>query len=291
MRLPGEFASKVVALGLLGLVSACSSKGAEQRMQERMKQEEELKKKQRAEKAAREAAENPPPPPPVKLDSYWDDPAYVKLVPDGACPDGFWALFPGDAPGADAAAKKENAAKRADLAKSLREKTYVIKLNPANGVSLKDYEPPAGRFPIEVVGTVDCSDSIGRVAIVWGENAKATNPGNSAAKEGAEVAQNVWTAQPMRYYLPMKMAEAKEFSAKHKVDLGARLVFKLGKTEVDKKIFRTSKISEKTVAGDLSFGGGAEDWGAGRMVRAERVGVRLSVDREATALTENKGKD
>jgi hypothetical protein len=32
-----------------------------------------------------------------------------------------------------------------------------------------------------------------------------------------------------------------------------------------------------------------EDWGAGRMVRAELIGVRLAADREKTTVAEKKG--
>ena len=110
-------------------------------------------------------------------------------------------------------------------------------------MSLKEYDAPKGHFPLDVVGTVDCVDSFGRVAIAWSP-AKAIAPGNSAAKEGAEISQNIWQAEALRYTLPMKsMDEAKAFRTAHQFDLDTRIVFKLGKVQVDKKPFKTSKVT------------------------------------------------
>ena len=221
----------------------------------------------------------------VKLEPFWDDAAYLRVAPDGQCPEGLWALFPGDAPG-DGDQKKANAAKRDEIAKKLRESTFVVRLKAPVTVTLKDYDAPKGVFPLEVVGTVDCTDSIGRIAIAW-TPAKSVTPGNSAAKQGAEVAQAIWMADPTKYSFPVKsMADAKEFKNKHGFDIDARIVFKLGKADVHKKMIKTTKVTE----GDITMGGGMEDWGAGRMVVAEVQGVRISTDHEKQPLVESRGK-
>jgi len=224
----------------------------------------------------------------VKLDPPWEDSSYVLLKSDGPCPENFWALFGGDAPGANKEEKKANAGKRAELAKALREKTYLVKLRAPDEVKLSAFDATKNEFPVDVQGTIDCTDSIGRVAIAWSA-VKAGDPGASAAKEGAEVTQNIWMAQPLKFQLPMKgMADAKEFDSKNRLGLSARAFFKLGKTEIDKKLKKLGKVVEKAHGETLAIGGGVEDWGAGRMVRAEGVGIRLASEKEKTTLIERK---
>jgi hypothetical protein len=259
---------------------------------DRKKKAEQLQLALEAEKAAKKAAdEAKEQPAPTKVESahleaFWDDSSHIKVSADAACPEGMWALFPGDAPGTDPAEKKANGARRGELAKKLREATFVAKLRAPSGVVLKEYDAPKGYFPLEVLGTIDCVDSGGHIAIAWSP-AKAVAPGNSAAKEGAEVSQNMWQAEPFHYTLPMKsVGEAKEWRTKHQFDLDTRIVFKLGKVQVDKKLFKTSKVT----SGEITLGGGMEDWGAGRMVVAEVEGVRVATDHEKTAIIEKKGK-
>lgn len=248
-----------------------------------------LKKKQEAEaKAKREKAENPValPTEVVKLDPPYDDTQAIVILPDGPCPEGFWALFPGEAPGANAEEKKANAAKRKDLALTLRSKKYIVKLRAPAQVVLSPYDAPNGKFDIDVHGTIDCTDPLGRIAIAW-TDVKAGDPGNSAAKADADFAQNVWVAQPAHFELKItSMTEAKEFSDKNRFGLSARVGFTLGKTEVDKKVKKVAKVKEKAAGEELSFGGGNEDWGAGRLVRAEVLGIRVATDREKKTIAE-----
>lgn len=266
-----------LVLGLAGC------KDADERIQEKQKALEEARAAQRSEAAPAQAAEASPEP--VTLDAFWDDAGYLKLRGDAPCPEGIWALFPKDVPGDSPEEKKANAAKRAEWASKLKEATVLVKLRAPKEVKLGDYDAPKGKFPLEVAGSIDCTDSFGRLTIAW-TSAKAITPGNSAAKDGAEVQQNIWHSEPTLYTLPMRsMAEAKEFRDKHRFDLHARLVLKLGRPQVDKKMFKTSKVSE----GEISLGGGWEDWGAGRMIRAEVQGIRISTDREKTALIEKRG--
>lgn len=223
----------------------------------------------------------------VKLGSPWDDGKVIGN--DAACPEGIWALFKGDAPGGDKAEKKANEAKRADLVKDLKAQTFMVKLRAPDGVKLKDFDPPKGEFPLEVQGSIECTDSFGHVALTW-TAAKAGNPGNSAAKQDAEITQNYWIAPPVTFAIPMKsMVEAKEWANSNRIGLSARVVFKLGKVEVDKKLHKVAKVTEKAAGETISIGGGTEDWGAGRLVRVELIGLRVATDREKNQIFEKKG--
>jgi hypothetical protein len=253
-----------------------------------------LKKKQEADAKAKKDKENAPAPLPVevvKLDPPYDDTQAIAILPDAPCPEGFWALFPGDAPGATPEEKKANAAKRKELAEAARAKRYIVKLRAPAQVVLSPYDAPNGKFTIDVNGTIDCTDGLGRIALAW-TDAKAGDPGNSAAKADADFSQNAWIAQPAHFELPIKsLTEAKEFNDKNRFALSARVAFGLGKVEVDKKIKKVAKVTEKVAAAGetLSFGGGNEDWGAGRLIHADLLGIRVATDREKKQLVE-KGK-
>ncbi len=271
-------------LVLAALLALAACKDQKRVAEEKQRALEDAKAAQKAAEDAKERGGGPKTQAP-RLDPFWDDAAYVRLTPDGPCPAGMWALFPGDAPG-DGDEKKANAAQRPALAQKLREATFVLHLKAPATVTLKEYDAPKGVFPLDAVGTVDCLDSIGRIAIAWNP-AKAITPGNSAAKAGAEITQAMWQADPTHYTLPVKsVSEAKDFSTKHRFDLDARLVFKLGKTDVHKKLIKTTKVT----SGEVTMGGGLEDWGAGRLVMAEVQGVRISTDHEKTSLVENRGR-
>ncbi len=273
-----------VVLLVLGmpLWTACPSDGSK-KMEEKQRaldaaKAEKAKKDQQAEQAKN------PPKEVVHLDRPWEDSSYVEIKPDGKCPEGIWALFPGETPGADKEEKKANEKKRADLAKTLKETTFLVKLRATDQVKLGEYDAPKGAFPLEVIGTIDCEDSFGHVAIAWTE-AKAGDPAKSAAKQDADVTQAMWMAEPLKWSLPMNgVSAAKEFEPKNKFQLSARVVIKLGKSEWDHKLKKVPKAGDK----NISIGGGTEDWGAGRMVHAELVAVRVATDKEKTSLFEKK---
>jgi hypothetical protein len=289
---------RAILTSCLLVLAACSKQSdAEKRIADKVKKAESeaaAREKSNAEKqAAREAAmSNKPPPMPagevVKVDPPYSDEGNVLLKSDGQCPEGFWSLFAGDPPGANKDEKKANAAKRAELAKALKDRTYLVKLR-ASQVKLSPYDAPNGRFVVEVDGSIDCEDSIGHVTIAW-TKAVATTPPPSAAQEGAEVTQNVWLAPKVEFSVPMPtMAQAKEFNDKNRLSLSARVALKLGKTEIDKKMKKVAKVETEAAGQALKIGGGMEDWGAGRVVRAELIGVRLASDREKTTVAEKKG--
>lgn len=278
----------LIATSLLVAVAltSCTSKPSK-RAQEQL---EELQRKKDAAAKAQKETLAPLPVKVVQLPAPYDDGGNVAIVPDAACPPNFWALFPGDAPGATPEEKKANAARRKELADEVMAKQYMVKLRSGD-VKLNPFDAPAGRFTINLVGTIDCTDSMGHIAVAW-TDAKAGDPGNSAAKEGAEVTQNMWMAPPMVFNYPMtSQTEAKSFFDSNRFALSARVVFKLGKAEVDKKLKKVAKVAEKVeLAGgmQLGYGGGMEDWGAGRLVRAELIGVRVATDQEKKQLFDER---
>lgn len=279
----------LISLAAAVAVAACQGQdAAAKRAKEKLKQAEidkVEKQKKDAEADAKRFA--PKESEQVKLGAPWDD--GKTIASEGACPEGIWALFKGDAPGADKAEKKANESKRAQLRKDLEAQTFMVKLRAPDGVKLKEFDPPKGEFPLEVAGSIECTDSFGHVAIAW-TAAKAGDPGNSAAKQDADITQNYWIAPPVTFAIPMKsMAEAKEWKNKNQIGLSARVVFKLGKVEVDKKLHKVAKVTEKAAGETISIGGGTEDWGAGRLVRAELIGLRVATDHEKNQIFEKKG--
>ncbi len=277
----------IAALALAFAVTGCSN----DRTRRTEQQLAELQKKKDAEKRAQKEKEEKlaAPVESVKLDPPYDDLSSERVVADGPCPAGFWALFPGEVPGATPDEKKANAARKAELAKAFVGKRYLVRLRAPAQVTLKPHDAAAGVLPIEVVGTIDCTDSIGRIAIAW-TDAKATTPKPSALREGSEVTQNLWLAPPVPFTLPMtSMSEAKTFHQRNALGLTARVVFTPGKAEVDQKLKKVGQVKTESAGETVAFGGGLEDWGAGRLLRAELVGVRVAVEQEKKQLFELKG--
>jgi hypothetical protein len=273
-----------VAVSVMAL-AACSD-GAK-----KMAEKQAALDKARAEKKAKDEASDlaPIPKETLQLEPMWNGPDDVVLDDDRPCPEGFWALFPGEAPGATKEEKKANAARRDELAKSAREKRYRVRLRSPDGVSLKPYDAPNGNFPLEVKGSLDCTDPLGHITLAWTKVAAVT-PKASAAQAGSELVERIWQAEPLKWQVLMKsMAEARDFDTKNKLQLSARVVLRLGTVEVDKKLIKVGKVVEKVQGETLSIGGGTEDWGAGRMVRADLLGVRVATNREKTQLFEKRG--
>ncbi len=270
--------SSLALLVLCGCPTDASKKMAQKQKELDEAKAEKAKKDEQAEQLAA------PPKESVKLGPPWEDPSYKDLRPDGPCPEGIWALFPSQTPGDDKAAKKENEKKRGELAKGLREAQFLVKLRAPDEVKLLPYDAPKGTFSLDVLGTIDCTDSFGHVAIAW-TKAKAGDPALSAAKQDADVTQSIWMAEPLTWSLPMSgVSEAKKFETKNKFGLSARVVVKFGKAEWDHKMKKVPKSGDK----GITIGGGSEDWGAGRLVHAELVAVRVATDKEKSSLFEKK---
>jgi len=260
----------------------------ENRAKRAEKQLADLKAKQEAEKAAAKEEKLVAPADIVKLDPPYDDASSERLVPDGQCPEGLWALVPGETPGATPEEKKANEARRKELAAALSGKQFMFRLRAPNQVTLKPHDAAAGVQPIEVLGTLDCVDASGRIAIAW-TDAKSTPSNPEAGKD--EPTPHYWKAPPVSFTLPIKsMSEAKAFAQNNALGLTARVVFTFGKGEVDKKLKKVGKVQQEAAGEKLGYGGGVEDWGAGRLVRADLVGLRVAVEQEKKQLFELKGK-
>jgi hypothetical protein len=279
-----------IALCSAFVFTACHGQDqAEKRMHEKLKAEEARKADQKKKDDEADAKRFAPKDDKINVPSPYGESESTLITSEGPCPDGIWALFKGDVPGANKDEKKANEAKRADLVKTLHDKTYLVKLRAPDEVNLKPFDAPKGEFPLEVAGKIECTDSIGHVAIAW-TAAKAGDPGNSAAKQDAEVTQLYWMAQPVAFTLPFKtMKEAKEWQQSNAIGMKARVVFKLGKVEIDHKMHKVAKVSEKVGGETIALGGGMEDWGAGRLVHAELIGLRVATNKEKDQLFEKKG--
>lgn len=271
---------KVCAVVLLAACTSSSDRAAAQ-----LKALEAQHAKEKAEKAKAEAQPKTAAPS-IALPAPYGDADSTVIQPDGACPEGLWAFFNGAAPGATPDEKKANAAKRAQWVTDLKAKQFMVKLRVPL-VSLSAFDAPSGKFTISVPGTIDCTDEAGHIAIAWSD-AKAGAGTPSAAKEGAELTQNIWSAEPLTFALPMAMADVKPFELKNKLGLSARVVFTLVKGDVDVKKVKMGKVEEKAQGQTIGYGGGMEDWGAGRLIRAHLVAVRVASDQEKNQLFEQK---
>jgi hypothetical protein len=275
----------LAAVALLAL--GCGDKKDARWVEQQEKANDEAKAKVKAERQKKEdALYGPKTTDTGPKDPFWDDSTLVPIENERACPEGVWALFPGKAPGTEKEEQKKNEAQRADLIKKLKSTRFVTHLKPPNDTKLEEYDAPKGHFPVTVSGLVDCTDSAGHLVIAFTQ-AKAITPPSSAAKQGAEVTLRIWDAKPTIFILPMKsMSDAKDWKSHHQFDLEARVVYTLGKPEVDRKMFKTSKVS----SAGMTMGGGAEDWGAGRAIHAVVEGTRLTTDKGRTVLEDTRAK-
>jgi hypothetical protein len=264
---------KMVAVACALSLCACGDK--KNWTEERQKAADEAKATRKQEQEERDRrAGTPAAAEPVPTDPFWDNPSYIKIANDSTCPENLWALFQ-DVPGGGDAERKANKAKQPELARALKAATFTVKLRAPDEVKLLEYDAAKGYFPLELVSLVDCSDSIGHLGVAFSK-AKAVNPASSAAQKGAQVQENIWEAPPQAHTLPMKsMSEAKEFKEKHRLGLEARIVFKVGPTEVNRKMIRSGS-------------GQMEDWGAGRLIQASVVAVRVTADRGKTVLIDQR---
>lgn len=280
MRAGWFWRTLICSLALTVATAAC--KDPKQKVEERQRALEKAKKEfEEAQEAKQKAAA--PKIETAKLDPPWDDPTYLAVATGKPCPEGLWSLFTGPAPG-EGAEQVANEARRAELEARLRKATFVAKLPAEAGVKVHEFNAKRKHLPVEVDGLVECIDKLGVISLAWGEPAKAYRPPSPADEDEALVQQSVWRARPLILKVPMKSkAEATAFKAKHGLDLDARLVFTLGKVDLDKHVIK----SQKPLVPDAGPKDAAMDWGAGRLVHVNLVGVRLGTDHEKTALVEN----
>jgi hypothetical protein len=205
---------------------------------------------------------------------YWDDPSSLVIRHEKACPENLWALFSGPAPGSDDEEKKRNEARRKELAEELRGRTFIARLRGPSEVKLGEYNAAKGRYPVEVKSVLDCEDSLGRVAIALGE-AKAVDMPKSAMPGSSSIVQAMWDGPARIFAMPFEsQADAKSFGDKHRFGMEAYVSFRVGKTDVHKKLVKVPKAS----GGGITIGGGTDDFGAGRILRAEVQAVRLAAN-------------
>ncbi len=209
---------------------------------------------------------------PAKLEPFWADPAYLRVKTGKPCPEGMWALFP-ETPG-EGADKTANEARRSELAAKNHAATFVAVLPFDSGVTLRKYNAKKKAMTVQVDGVMECVDGLGLLAVAWGQPAKAVRPPKPDDDEEEISQQAVWRAQPLTFSLPFPTAaEAQAFRESQGIGVEARIVFTLGKIDVDKR-------GKK----------GEVDWGAGRLVHVELVGVRIATDHEKVLLAEQRKK-
>jgi len=272
----------LVALLALSLAGGCSDKT--QKMKDAQKKRDEEKKtfEKEAEERAKAAA---PKVDAAKLSDAWDNPEFLKIATGKRCPDGLWSLFP-STPGEDAE-KARNEAQKPELADRMSQATYVAVFHHGTGVTLGKYDKKKKVLAVQVEGVLECFDGLGLLTVALGDGAKPFRPPKPKGSDEDLSPQAVWRAKPLTFHVPFEdPLEAKVFTQGEGLGTDARLVFTLGKTEVDEKL---SKVPANEEAGTK---GGTVDWGAGRLVHAQLKGVRLATDHEKKVLVEtHPGKD
>jgi hypothetical protein len=273
----------------LVLVLACGCTDAKQKMKEREATRAAEKKAQEAAAEAKRKAGQPKFEA-AQLEPFWSDPAYLKVATGRPCPEGLWALFP-ETPG-EGAVKEANEKKRPELLEKMRAATFVAVMPFDTGVRLKKYNAKKKKMAVEVDGLIECIDGGGILSLAWGEPAKAFRPrmpkeDDDDYEEGPATPQAVWRAQPLLFPLPFgTAAEAQAFTERRGPGIEVRLVFKLGATAVDKKVQKTKRAYVE----DASVQEDDIDWGAGRLVHVELLGVRVATNHENDLLAEQRKK-
>jgi hypothetical protein len=243
------------------------------------------KKKATAANAEKDDALAPLPTDVARLEPPYDDTQAVVLTPDGPCPEGLWALFTGDVPGATTEEKRANAANRQSIAAALRARRFLVRLRGPALVTLNPWDAPRGRFTIDVVGAVDCTDPAGRITLAW-TDARVVGP---SAQPDQDESLNVWKAPPVTFELPHAApGTAKTFFDQNRFGLSARVAFTLGQGEVDRKLKKVPAMTQQVGDEVVTVGGGTEDWGAGRLVRVTPLGVRVAAERERKQLFDQR---
>jgi hypothetical protein len=209
----------------------------------------------------------------ARLEAPWAAPAYLEVTPGRPCPEGVWALFP-DTPG-EGDAKQANEARRADLLAKVRSATFVAVLPLGGAVAVGRYDARKKSLGVEIDGVLECFDGLGLMSFALAEPARPFRPPPSD-EPGASL-QAVWRAPKVVVEVPFaSAAEAKDFTSGRGTGLEARVVFTAGKVSVDTKLVKPKAAAEgETPQAEVPI-----DWGAGRLVHGELIGVRLGVDHE-----------
>jgi hypothetical protein len=263
----------------LALLAGCSDKAEKMKEAQKRRDAEKVAFDKEAEEKRKAAA---PKVTQAKLDAPWDGPDYVSIATGKKCPEGLWAIFP-STPGEDSE-KAANEKKKPELAEKLKQATFVAVVHHGTGIAFRKYDKKKKVLPVEVDGVLECFDGLGLLTVAFGEGAKPLRPKKPRPDDDEQASpQAVWRAKPLVFPLPFDDAtEAKVFAQGEGLGTDARIVFTLGKTEVDEKL---EKVPPNEEAGTK---GGTVDWGAGRLVHAQVKAVRLATDHEKNLLVENK---
>jgi hypothetical protein len=260
----------------LSLALGCTDNTEKMRAAQRRRDEEKKAFEKQAEERRKAAA---PKVGAAQLEATWDSPDYLPIATGRKCPEGLWALFP-STPG-EGAEKQRNEQKKAELAEAMRQATFVAVMHHGTGVTLGKFDKKKKVLPVQVEGVIECFDGLGLLTVAVGEGAKPFRPPKSKRGEDDLSPQAVWRAKPLAFKVPFDSPlEAKVFTQGEGLGTEARLVFTLGKTEVDEQL---EQVPPNEEAGTQ---GGSVDWGAGRMVHALVKGVRLASDHEKKLLVE-----
>ncbi len=273
--------TSLLLIAALALGSGCTDNKT--KMREAQKKRDAEKKAQEEKEAARLKALAPKVDR-AKLDAFWDDPSFLKVSLGRPCPEGLWSIFPG-APG-EGAEQTRNEAKRAELLEKMKSATFTVLLAHGNGVTMRKYNKKKKTLTVEVDGLVECYDGLGLLSVAWGDPARPFRPPapDDDEEEAMTSPQAVWRAQPLLFPLPFPTAaEANKFRDKQGLGIETRIVFKLGKVDVDKKVLKTAKPLPDAGAVKEEL-----DWGAGRLVHVDVLGVRVGTDFEKTLLAEKR---
>lgn len=224
----------------------------------------------------------------AQLEPFWADPAYLPVKTGRPCPDGLWTLFP-TTPG-EGRVQEVNEAKRPELLAKVRDATFVALMPFDTGVRLRKYNAKKKTLTVEVDGLIECVDGAGILSLAWGEPAKPFRPKPSDDDDDEfalpTTPQAVWRARPLLFPLSFKTAaEAQAFVERAGPGIEVRLVFKLGKPDVDTNLLKTARA----LVPDAGRQEDDVDWGAGRLVHVELLGVRVATDFEKTLLAERRG--
>ena len=163
--------TSLMLIAVLALGSACVDNKA--KMKDAQKKRDAEKKAQEEKEAARLKALQPKVDR-AKLDSFWDDPSFLKVSLGRPCPEGLWSMFPG-APG-EGAEQTRNEGKRAELAEKMKSATFVVLLAHGNGVTMRKYNAKKKQLTVEVDGLVECYDALGLLSVAWGQPARPFRP-------------------------------------------------------------------------------------------------------------------
>src|SRR5437773_994342 len=117
-----------------------------------------------------------------------------------------------------------------DHSKKLKEKIE------AREQAKKDLDKVAEAKRKAAIPVVECTDGLGMVSLAWGDPAKPFRPpgGGGDDDDEALTPQSVWRARPLLIKLPFATkAEAAKFAEGAGTLLEARLVYTLGKPDLD----------------------------------------------------------